>query len=369
VRSLILSFGLLLAASVPAHAAMEVGMQDDATIVYGYADRELALKQFTEMGGTNVRISFEHKRGSKYVNDFRPESSRPLLISYDSAIRAVLDHGLEPQLTLVWHKQQNPTKFARWAYNVVQHFGDDVTRYSITNEPDLLLEVGGKCNAAGQRRFVRRFPGLMVRRGKTFRAKVMTQKRTMNLQVACFRYWRGRLYTKIVNDVARSIHEASPDAEVLAGETSAQPGMDWFMRGVRPSRLRGVIGWAHHPFQLHDLTPGKEPPGTWGVGQIPKLKKIVRMPLYFTEFGYPHPNSSMDKRAYGRRLRQGEVARVLVNAWKVAKRAGAREMLQFQWFLKPKFRHEYWETAIMDHDDGDTTPAYRALKRWVLSWS
>jgi hypothetical protein len=368
VRSLILTFALLLALSVPAHA-IEVGMQDDATIVYGYADRELALDQFTEMGGTNVRISFEHKRGSKYANDFRPETSRPLLISYDSAVQAVLDHGLEPQITLVWHKQQNPTKFARWAVNVVQHFGDQVDRYSISNEPDLLFEAPGKCNAAGQRRFIRRFPRLVVRSGRTFRAKVMTLKGTMNLQVACYRYWRGRLYANVVKDVARAIHQTAPEAEILAGETSAQPGMDWFMRGVRPTRLRGLVdGWAHHPFQLHDLTPGKQPPGTWGLGNMPKLKKIIRMPLYFTEFGYPHPNSSMDKRAYGRRLREGEVAKVLVKAWKVAKRSGAKEMLQFQWFLKPKFRHEYWETALMDHDDGSTTPAYRALKRLVLSW-
>jgi hypothetical protein len=370
VRSLLVSLLLLLVACVaPASADMEVAMQDDASIVYGYSDRELALDQFVDMGGTNVRINFEHQRGDSYLKKTSVEYSRPLLVSYDSAVQTVLDHGLEPQITLVWHKQQDPTRFARWAYEVVSHFGDKVTRYSITNEPDLLIEVGNKCNAAGQRRFVRQFPGLMVRSGKSFRAKVLTQKRTMNLQVACLRYWRGRIYAHIVNEVQRSIHQASPDAEVLAGETSAQPGIDWFMRGVQPGRLRGVIGWAHHPFQLHTLTPGKPAQGTWGIGNIPLLKKVIRMPLYFTEFGYPHPNSSMDKRAFGRRLKPSEVARVLVKSWKIAKRAGAKEMLQYQWFLKPKFRHDYWETAIMDHDDGSTTPAYRALKRLILGWS
>jgi hypothetical protein len=368
VRSLLSTIVLLLVVAAPAHAKMEIAMQDDASIVYGYSDRELALDQFVAMGGTNVRINFEHRRGRAFLRRTDIKYSRPLLESYDSAVRTVLDHGLEPQITLVWHGQQDPGRFAVWAANVATHFGDQVTRYSIINEPDLLLEVGSHCNAAGQRRFVRKFPRLVVRSGKSYRAKVLTKKRTMNLQVACFRYWRGRIYRTIVNDVARSIHDVAPDAEILAGETSAQPGIDWFARGVRPTHLRGIDGWAHHPFQLHTLTPGKPFEGTWGIGNLRLVKRVIRLPLYYTEFGYPHPNSSMDKRAFGRRLKPSEVARTLVKAWKVAKRSGARQMLQYQWFLKPKFRHDYWETALMDHDDGSTTPAYRALKRLILSW-
>ena len=367
VRSLILTILLAVASAAPAQAEMEVAMQDDASIVYGYSDRQLALDQFVEMGGTHVRINFEHRRGRAFLNKTDIEFSRPLLQSYDSAVHAVLDYGLEPQLTLVWHNQDDPVRFARWAHNVATYFGDTVDRYSIVNEPDLLLETD-RCGPPGQRRFARQFPRLMVRSGRSVRAKVMTKKRTMNLQVACLRYERGRMYRPIVNEVARAIHGVRPDAEVLAGETSAQPGVDWFMRGVEPRRLRGIVGWAHHPFQLHDLTPGKPAEGTWGVGNIRLLKRVIPLPLYFTEFGYPHPNSSMDKRAYGRRLKWSEVSRVLVQAWKIARRSGARQMLQYQWFLKPNWRTDYWETAIMNRDDGTTTPAYRALKRWVLTW-
>ncbi len=370
MRLLILSLLLLAAFPVAARADMEVAMQDDMAVVYGYNSREVALQQFVEMGGTNVRINFEHKRGrsKKVLKDTSVESSRPDLHFYESAVQAVLAHGLEPQMTLVWHQQTSPQHFAVWAANVAQHFGEDVQRYSITNEPDLLLEPHGKCDPKGQRRFVRQFPRLMVKRGRTFRAKVLTKKRTMNLQVACLRYWRGRMYTPIVNEAARAIHGVAPDAEVLAGETSAQPGIDWFMRGVRPRRLRGIIGWAHHPFQLHDLTPHKEPPGTWGMGNLRKLKRVIPLPLYFTEYAYPTPNSRFDKRAFGRRLTWGQVSKALVASWKIARRSGARQMLQYQWFRKPKWRKDPWETAILDDDDGSTTPAYRALKDLILGW-
>ena len=66
--------------------------------------------------------------------------------------------------------------------------------------------------------------------------------------------------------------------------------------------------------------------------------------------------------------RAPEVARAYVQAWQLARRAGVKEMLQYQWFRKPPWRHEYWETALNAVDDGSTTPAYRALKRLVSSW-
>src|SRR4051812_37169218 len=120
---------MLFLAAAPA-SAMEVAMQDDASIVYGYSDRELALDQFVDMGGTNVRINFEHRRGKAFLRKTAINYSRPLLESYDSAVQAVLDHGLEPQITLVWHGQQDPSRFAVWAANVATHFGDKVARYS-----------------------------------------------------------------------------------------------------------------------------------------------------------------------------------------------------------------------------------------------
>ena len=371
MRSLILLASLLASSSytIPAHAGrMEVGMQDDNAIVYQYSNRELALQQFVDMGGTSVRINFVHPYGKKDLNGTDAADVQPDLGAYDGAIAAVRAHNLRPQLTLVWSEQRDPAKFATWAANVARHFGDSVGRYSIGNEPNLEIAIGHSCNAAGQQALVRRFPTQVIRSGRHYVAKTLTKKNTLSLSTACARYARGVVYGKIVKAVTRALHGVDSGLQVLAGETSSQPGFDWFVRGVTMKNLKGVAGWAHHPFQNRDLTPAKEPLDTWGLGNLKKVKKVMPLPLYFTEFGYPHPNSSMDKYAYGRRLKPQEVAKADVAAWKVAKKAGAKEMLQYQWFLKPSFRHEYWETALLDHDDGSLTPAYRALQKLILGW-
>ena len=64
MRLLLPVLALVLALCAPARA-MEVGMQDDGTIVRGYNDRDLALKQFKRMGGTTVRINIEHRRNAR----------------------------------------------------------------------------------------------------------------------------------------------------------------------------------------------------------------------------------------------------------------------------------------------------------------
>ena len=76
----------------------------------------------------------------------------------------------------------------------------------------------------------------------------------MILRTACLRYLRGQIYKRIVDAVVKEIHAVSPRAEILAGETSAQPGLEWFARGAQPQEMQ-IDGWAHHPFQLSDLTP------------------------------------------------------------------------------------------------------------------
>lgn len=369
MRRLLPALVLILALGVPASAmarGMEIGMQDDQTILYGYHDRVLALKQFKAMGGTTVRINFEHRRNSNYDDDVSARASRGSLKLYDAAVNAVVAARLKPQLTLVWHDRTDPVYIAAWMRNVALHFGPRVNRYSILNEPDLLLPVHGACRAAGERRMVRRFPGRMIYVRGEYRAKVETYQRAMNLHTACLRYRRGLEYAEIAKAAYAAIVRGNPEADVLAGETSAQVGLEWFVRAVRPWRL-DVDGWAHHPFQLHDLNPHK-PANGWGIGNLRMLKRLIELPIYLTEFGYPHPNSSMDLRVMGRKLKPREIAATLPKAWRIARRAGARQMLQYQWYVKPKWRKEYWETALLNADNGRTTPAYRALRRLVLSW-
>ena len=364
---------LLLA--VPAHAReMEIGMQDDNTILHAYRNRVLALQQFKAMGGTSVRINIEHAQKGRYRN--RTTLKRSLLNKvalYDGAVDAVTSFGLKPQLTLVWRPKKrgnpDPVRYAKWARNVAKHFRRQVRRYSILNEPDLYLRSEGACNRAGLARFVRRNPGRTFRYRRGYRAYDLTvrpRSRGMNLRRACLRWERGKLYRRYVKRAAPSIRRGAPGAQVLGGETSPNVGLQWFLKTARPRSLP-VSGWAHHPFQVHDMKPNDKG-GNYGISRTPLLKRLIGKPLYFTEFGYAHPHSSMDKRVLGRRAKPKQVARAEVAAFKIARRNKIRQMLHYQWYVKPSFRTEFWETALLNKDNGKTTPVYRALKKLILGW-
>jgi hypothetical protein len=54
----------------------------------------------------------------------------------------------------------------------------------------------------------------------------------------------------------------------------------------------------------------------------------------------------------------------------VARRNGARQMLQFQWFQKSSqfSKRDFWDTALNRGDDGSVTPQFRALREYILTW-
>ncbi len=361
---LALMFVLLVAA--PARAKMDIGMSDDLTVVNGFHDRALALRQFKAMGGTHVRINIQHKRNRHYSQVTDASATQTALRSYDAAVDAVRAAGLTPQMTLIWRGITDPARLADWMGNVAAHFDGRVRRFSILNEPDLVLPAHGACGRAGERRFLRSHASETFVFAGHLRAVDVTRPHGIPLHLGCLRAARGRAYRRIVRWAAPAIRDGAPGAQVLAGETSGTIGLAWFVRAARPRRMH-VAGWAHHPFQLRDLTPGR-PAQNWGIGNLPRIKRLIGKPLYLTEFGYPHPHSSMDRRVTGRRLSQKDVARALPNAWRVARRAHVREMLQYQWFVKPPFRTEFWETALLDKDNGHLTPAYRALRSLIRSW-
>jgi hypothetical protein len=366
---LLVTLMLFVCVAAPATAsAMDVGMQDDQTILYGHHNRDLALDQFVEMGGTHVRINLGHRDSPKYAKQILYGMRTPMKM-FDDAIDEIRRRGLEVQLTLTWNRGENPAYIGAWMNNVAEHFGNKVNRYSVFNEPDLSLPLDGTCNGVGQRKLRQRYPSKMVYTYGKWRAKgVLVKGVNVPLETACRQFERGQDYRKIFNESAAAIHAANPRATVLAGETSARPGLEWFVRGTRLNGgLKGADGWAHHPFQLGNLTPKKRYNG-WSISQLDKVKRLLKLPVYVTEFGYPHPNSSMDKRVLGRRAKPEEVARALTQSWTLARQAGLKEMLQYQWFRKPDWRTEYWETAINSRDNGSTTLAYRALKRLILSW-
>lgn len=365
---ILLLTAVLTALSASPARGMDIAMQDDQTIVHLAWNRELALDQFEAMGGTHVRINIDHKREKKFENDLNFGLRYPMFL-YDQAVEVVRQRDMDVQLTLIWNRREDPAYVGAWMGNIARHFGKKVNRYSILNEPDLSLPLDGRCNGKGQRKLMRKYPSKMIFSHGRFVAKSITVKGGDNIPMAtaCRQYWRGQQYRGIVNAAAKQIKKANPRAQVLAGETSALAGLEWFIRGVYVKPLKNVDGWAHHPFQLRDLTPAKKADG-WGVGNLKQFQKMVKLPLYLTEFGYPHPNSTMDRRVFGRRLTFQEVGTALPKAWQVAKDAGVKEMLQYQWYEKPPERTEYWDTAINNTDDGSVTPAYRALKSLIAGW-
>lgn len=366
MRYLALTIFALLAWAAPAQA-IDVAMQDDQIMVHGQYDRDLALDQFEAMGGTHVRINVQHKEQKRFQDQINFGLKYPMK-QFDAAVDAVTERGLEVQMTLVWNRRLDPAFQAAWMGNIAKHFGNDVNRYSVLNEPDVSIPTDGTCNGKGQRALAERYPGKMIEsRGRLVAKGVLVKGKNVTLETACRQFLRGQQYRTIFNPAAKAIKKANPRAEVLAGETSAKPGLEWFIRGAQLKPLKRVDGWAHHPFQLRDLTPQKRANG-WGIGNLKQFIRMVKLPVYVTEFGYPHPNSTMDKRVFGRRLTYKEIAKVLPKAWQVARRSGVKQMLQYQWYRKPPGRNEYWETALNITDDGTTTPAYKALQKLILSW-
>jgi hypothetical protein len=359
-RILALTIALLALAPAVASADMEIAMQDDLTVVDQFSDRDLLFDQFLAMGGTHVRIMYDHERGGN--SDTSLNATRKPLEVYDNAVDAVIARGLTPQFTLFWRGGTSPKAWGKWAQTVAKHFAGRVDRYSIGNEPDLYEVEARKCTKGVQKALAKQFPKEI--KGK--RAKVLTQGGTVPLIDACNRYQRGVTYNKIFGPAAKGVRKGNRGAEVLAGETSPNRSLDWFFKSAKPASL-DADGWAHHPFQFKTLTPAKAA-NNWGIGNYGLLKKQVRMPIYLTEFGYPRPASDFDRQTFGRRLTPTEVGKALPAAWRLARKKGAKQMLQYQWFAKPSFRTESWDTAILNDDDGTTTPAYDALKKLINSW-
>src|SRR3954468_19882918 len=102
-RTLALAAALISAACLApsvASAKMEIAMQDDLTVVDQYSNRDLLFQQFKAMGGTSVRIMYDHA-GGRSKNTSLNATGKPLG-QYDSAVDAIVAHGLTPQFTLFW---------------------------------------------------------------------------------------------------------------------------------------------------------------------------------------------------------------------------------------------------------------------------
>lgn len=376
--------------------------QDDATVVCRWHDRDRALAQMRDGGFSHVRINVVHAPGADgqgLVACALPAT----LEDYDRAVAAVRAAGLVPQLTLVWYRQTDPAAIATWMAQMAAHFSAQVQRFSVLNEPDLMLPASNDCDprtvrqmvAAGQlqaspqaplvKRYLRhpryRFVSARIRAGRGYLFVVRRERAyrwvrrsepvraqgsdssyedVTTVRRGCLRIQRGRRYHQIFDAAEPAIRAAAPGAQVLAGETSPVPGLDLFIRAALPLH---ADGWAHHCYQW-DLTPTVAR-GGFGIGDTTRVQALVGMPLYLTECGYPNPDSSWNQIRWDGLFTHDNEPTAYAQMWQYAKDLGVREMGQFGWCKNPEGR---WDTSLMTQDGCDADAEYLAVKRVIGSW-
>ena len=404
-----------LALLTPATAkAMEIGMQDEQVIVDRLFDRDLALQQFQQMGGTHVRINITHRYGpADGPQDLEADAVVEPIERYEDAIAAVRSAGLIPQVSLVWYGQEDPRTTATWMGRVAALLGPSVNRYSVLNEPDLTIRAADDCDPETIRelidsgalptktvtqwfkRYLRhrvrvRRHGKVVRvwrpvrqrkrvpivfNGKTYHvfqrvrrytwakrpvevvrlADGAASRETVSVKTGCQAIIRGRKYRQDLPDRRAGDGAADPGAQLLAGETSPHPGFEMFVRNVRPITANS---WAPIPTSSNRVIPPSPPVGLRH-RQNCRIKDIVGMPLYYTEFGYPRPGAEWD---LAETMTEQTLARLLPGHGKSREQAVCGRMLQFGWYSPHADWEGAWNTSLLHTGDGTTWPAYEALR-------
>jgi hypothetical protein len=128
-------------------------------------------------------------------------------------------------------------------------------------------------------------------------------------------------------------------------------------------------GFAHHPYQFSVVRPGQPDRRYLGISNTAIVQRTLRtlaarhrlrtpagrpLPLYFTEFGYPRPGAFYGYFSEARR------AQWTVDAFRLAKRQGARVMVYYELFGKAgPARAGLWDTGLLT-PDGREYPIYRS---------
>jgi hypothetical protein len=229
----------------PTAAGMEVSVQDDPLLVYG-SDRDAQFAALARAGANVVRMNLIHAKGRSNLpkawksgvggGEWKLAYYADML-TYDAAVAAAWAHGIRVEMTLLWYGQNNPRALKKWMKSVAAHFAGRVFRFSILNEPDLLMSGIPSCRS--------------VR--------------------------KGRQYRKIVQAVVPAIRAAAPSAQVMIGETSSRPGMLLFAKTVTRPGLPRVDGWLHHPYLR----------GEGSIFNAAAVRAAIHgLPLGYDEFGY-----------------------------------------------------------------------------------
>jgi hypothetical protein len=337
---------------------------------------------------------------------------------YDQAIAAVESMGLKVQLTFLWYGQTDAGVIASWMGQMAAHFAPVVKRFSVLNEPDLTLPASDDCDpqtisqmvSSGvlktstrmyrikrylwRRVKIRRHGKIRIVRQKVYwykwvhykfwrgyrykRIKIRayrwvdkptetvqessdyTQQNVLTVKQGCIKVQRGRIYHRIFVAAEPAIRSAAPGSQVLAGETSPVDGLDLFIPQALPLN---ADGWAHHCYQW-DLTPATGT-GGFGVGDTQRVAQLVGMPLYYTECGYPNPDSAWNQERWGGLFTHDNLPAAYIQMWQFSRDQGVREMSQLGW-CKPV--SGTWDTSLMLGPDCSPSLEYLALQKLITSW-
>ena len=329
--------------AVPASAAaFQVGIQDDGAFVSApAAKRARALDYAHGMGVTYLRITMVWE-------GFRNDGFAP----YDDAINEARKRGMTVQLTVtgnptftkhgrgyLGYRYPSPSRYGRWIGQIARHFRGRVAAYSVWNEPNLVNYLA---------------PQIVGRR---------PHRRAVG----------HILYARLVRAGYRAVKRADPRAKVLIGETApSNLPLRFIERAARalPGGLR-ADGWAQHPYQFVKVSPRRpQRRYTGGISNVGAMKAAMRrlarthklrtgsgapLPIYFTEFGYPRPG------AYYVFFSEVLRNRYTLEAFRLAKRSGARVLVWYQLYNTPgRARAGIWDTGLIGAD-GRQSSLYRQL--------
>ena len=321
--------------AAPARAAADLAVQDDAVFLSNkYGNRTEAFARAKQMNTRWLRINI-------IWGDWIAQNRSFAL--WDSAVNAARAEGLRvhftiagtpnytPQdLRLSW-KNPNAALMRSFSREIATHFKGRVTRYSIWNEPNLVIWL----------------------------------KR--NSQTPTY-------YRNLYKAAYGAIKGVDPAAQVLIGECASGRGALAFLNKVaKPGANLRADGLAHHPFQFN-VIPGAPDKKYLGISNLPQLQAAVRtwartkgirtssggaLPIHYTEFGY---------------LRRGlypfsEAKRVTWTraAYKVVRAQPAVKTFLWYQLYTPPIAKVLWDSSILRLNN-QPYPVFNTIVQATTGW-
>ena len=333
-----------------AAAPLELAVQDDGLLLRGSTVlRALAWRRIGELRADYVRVIVPWTEVVSSPNARRrPARIHYRLTAFDRLVREARSHGVKVQMTLAlsapaWatstHRagktNPDPKLFAAFAGDMARHYRGKVARFSVMNEPNLVVWLKPAKTSAVQYRTIYALSYSAIKRASPA-AKVF-------------------------------FGETAPFTRTAAGGTQPLP---WIAQVLKGARLK-TDGFAHHPYSFK-VSPLKPWPakGSVSIGSLGRLVSALksyaksgqlRTPgggvpgIFLTEHGYlvNSPGAPAYRRTQS--LPATTRARYWTQSLNAARRTpGVKELLSYQ--LLPSPKGATWDTSILDDTGAPTLP-------------